>query len=199
MNYTLKTASTVPVVDLAVLKEHIRIDPDLTDQDAVLDEYHDAAVRVLEDYTGRSLTTQTWQASQCAFPQRFWLPRAVPLQSVTFIKYYDASNVLQTLSASVYSVPAFAEPAYVRLAYGQIWPVVYDRDDAVQVEYVTGATSAEAVPAPLRQAVQLLVGHYYRNRESTVVGTIASELPMAVTALCAPFRVFLRRPDWEAA
>lgn len=190
----------MPVVDLDVLKKQCRVDPEITDEDDLIDGYHDSAVEWIEDYTGRSLTTQTREGSQCAFAYRWWLEGAVPLQSVTFIKYYDASNVLQTLSASVYSVPAFTEPAYVRLAYGQTWPVTYDRDDAVQIEYVTGATSAEAVPAPLRQAVQLLVGHQFANREAVVVGTIASELPLAVTSLCAPYRLDkLRRPDWEAA
>lgn len=196
MNYTRKTAPTIPVVDLAVLKEHVRIDPDLTDQDAVLLAYHDAAVAWVEEYTGRSLTTQTWQMSLRDFPERWWLPRAAPLASVTFVKYYNTANTLTTLSTSIYTVPAFNEPAAIRLADTQVWPDVYDRDDAVQVEYVTGATTATDVPAPLRQAVQLLAGHWYANRESVIVGTSAMELPMAVGSLCAPYRLFVRTPEW---
>jgi len=196
MMFTRKTGPTIPVVDLAVLKEHVRIDADLTDQDAVLGAYHDAAVSWVEEYTGRSLTTQTWQIAAPTFPHRFWLPRAAPLQSVTFVKYYDTANALTTLSSSVYTLPAFAEPAVIRLAYAQTWPSVYEREDAVQVEYVTGATSAASVPAPLRQAVQLLVGHWYAHRESVIVGTSAMETPMAVESLCAPYRLFVRRPEW---
>lgn len=196
MNYTRKTAPTIPVVDLAVLKEHVRIDADLTDQDAVLSAYHDAAVSWIEEYTGRSLLTQTWQLSLCDFPERFELPRAAPLVSVTHVKYYNTANTLTTLSSSVYTSPAFAEPAVLGLAYAQVWPSVYERDDAVQIEYVTGATSATDVPAPLRQAVQLLVGHWYANRESVIVGTSAMETPMAVESLCAPYRLFVRHPEW---
>lgn len=196
MTFTRKTAPTNPVVDLAVLKEHVRIDADLTDQDAVLTAYHDAAVSWVEEYTGRSLTTQTWQMSAPTFPRRLWLPRAAPLQSVTFVKYYTTAGVLTTLSSSVYTIPAFSEPAVIGLAYAQTWPSVYERDDAVQVEYVTGATSASDVPAPLRHAVQLLVGHWYANRESVIVGTSAMETPMAVESLCAPYRLFVRRPEW---
>lgn len=195
----MKTAPTLPVIDLATAKLQVRIDENVSDEDVTLQSYIDAATTWIEEYTGRSLLTQTWQGALCDFPHRFWLPRAAPLQSVTFVKYYDTANVLQTLATSVYTVPAFEEPASITLAYGQSWPAVYDRADAVRVEYVTGATSAALVPAPLLQAVQLLVGHFYANRESVVTGTIATAVPMAVDALCAPYRLFDRRPDWVAA
>lgn len=199
MTYTRKTAPTIPVVDLDTLKEHVRVDYSITDQDQVLQTYLDAATTWLEDYTGRSMTTQTWQLSACDFPVRLWLPRAAPLASVTFVKYYRATT-LTTLSASVYTVPAFSEPAYLGLVDGQTWPAVDTRDDAVQIEYVTGATTADAVPAPLRQAVQLVAGHWFANREEVVVsGAVPKRLPMAVEALCAPYRLFDRVPQWEAA
>lgn len=199
MNYTRKTDPTIPVVDLAVLKEHVREDLDFTEQDAVLQTYHDAAVSWVEEYTGRSLTTQTWQVSLCGFPARVWLPRSAPLASITHVKYYDAANALQTLSSNVYASPAFSEPSVITLADGQTWPSTYARDDAVQVEYVTGATSQNEVPAPLRHAVQLMAGTWYTNREHVVIGTSVVEVPHTVTALCAPYRLFLRAPQWEAA
>tara|TARA_R110000850_G_scaffold264606_1_gene393786 strand:+ start:27334 stop:27681 length:348 start_codon:yes stop_codon:yes gene_type:complete len=39
-------------------------------------------------------------------------------------------------------------------------------------------------------AMLLLIGHWYANRESVVVGTITSELPMAVDSLILPYRHF---------
>lgn len=39
-------------------------------------------------------------------------------------------------------------------------------------------------------AMLLLIGHWFENRESVVVGTITSELPMAVQALISPYRHF---------
>lgn len=39
-------------------------------------------------------------------------------------------------------------------------------------------------------AMLLLIGHWYANRESVVVGTITSEVPMAVDALICPYRHF---------
>lgn len=196
MNYTRTTAPRLSPVDLALVKSQCRIADDATDQDDVLSVYIDAATEWVEAYTGRSLLTQTWQISLEGFPERLWLPRAAPLASITHVKYYDAANVLTTLSSSVYTVPALHEPACVRLVDGQTWPLVWDRDDAVRVEYVTGASAPADVPASLRQAIQLLVAHWYANREAVMVGTISGPIAFAVEALCAPYRVFVRRPEW---
>ena len=37
----------------------------------------------------------------------------------------------------------------------------------------------------LRQAMFLLLNHWYRNRDSVVIGTITAEVPMGVAALCS--------------
>lgn len=194
MNYTRKTAPETAPVDLTAIKAHCRVTSH--EQDAVLTGYVDAAVEWVEQYTGRALLTQTWQMSLPGFPCRVWLPFAAPLGAVSAITYYDTANVLQTLSASVYTAPAFAEPAYVMKVDTQSWPSVASRDDAVRIEWTAGWSSAEAVPPALRQAVQLLAGHWYENRETTLVGVTSKEIEFAVTALCAPFRVFVRAPQW---
>lgn len=40
-----------------------------------------------------------------------------------------------------------------------------------------------ALTNDVKQAILLLVGHWYANREDVVTGTIASQLPMGVHAL----------------
>lgn len=171
----------------------------MTTEDELVMSYISAAVGWVENWTERSLMTQTHQVSLCDFPYRLWLPRAAPLVSITFVKYYDAANVQQTLASSVYTVPAFAEPACVRLASGQVWPVVYDREDAVQIEYIAGASTQSSVLAELRQAVQFLTGHFFQTREPIVIGTISGDVALTVHALCAPHRLSYQRVEWEAA
>lgn len=196
MNWTRKTAPTLAPVDLATVKQQCRVVETVSDEDAVLAAYTSAAVAWVETYTGRPLMTQTWQASLPDFPERVWLPYAAPLASVTHVKYYDTSNALTTLSSSVYTVPAFSEPAELTLADAQVWPSVYTRDDAVQIEYIVGVSDPVSVPPALVQAVLLLVGHWYANRENVIVGTIAMEIPFAAEALCAPWRLWTRGPQW---
>jgi hypothetical protein len=40
------------------------------------------------------------------------------------------------------------------------------------------------------QAIRILAGHFYENRQAVLVGTIATELPIGVHALLAPYRVY---------
>lgn len=157
-----------------------------TAEDPLLIGWIAAARALVEEYTGRALMTQTWRAEMEAWPLALRLQRAVPLQSVTSVQYYDAANTLQTLDASVYVVSAF-EPALITLADGKTWPALARRPDAVRVTYVAGATSAADVPMPLVQALMLLCGHWDANRSLAVVGTSAEDLPWSVRALCGPF------------
>jgi uncharacterized phiE125 gp8 family phage protein len=191
--FSLKTAPAVEPVSLAEAKAHCRISHNTEDQ--LLANLIATARAWVEQYTGRSLYTQTWQLSLPGFASRLWLPRAVPLTSITFVKYYDADNVLQTLATSVYTAPAFSEPAVIQLVEGQSWPSVAIRTDAVQVEYVTGTSTIEAIPRPLLHAILLLVGHWYENREPAITGHTSNPIEFAVEALCGPYRVFHRDPE----
>lgn len=196
-NWTLKTAATKDPVDIATAKRQCRIEDEVSADDALLRVYLKAATAWVESYTGRSLMSQTWQLSLEDFPEEVYLPHGAPNAAIVSVKYYDTSNALQTLSSSVYQLVSFSEPACLTLVDGQVWPATYDRDDAVIVEYTAGATSAETVPAPLQQAVLLLVGHWYEHREQSVAGTIISNIPMAAESLCAPYRLFLQPPEWD--
>ena len=43
-------------------------------------------------------------------------------------------------------------------------------------------------PAPVLQAVRLMVAHYYANREAVVIGSAATELPLGAERMLAPWR-----------
>ena len=45
------------------------------------------------------------------------------------------------------------------------------------------------VPEPLRQAIRLLIAHWYENRGLIAVGHEVAILPQTVAALIAPYRV----------
>lgn len=47
------------------------------------------------------------------------------------------------------------------------------------------------VNAPIRAAVLLILGHLYSNRENSLVGVSAQELPMGAHSLLWPYRVGL--------
>ena len=69
-----------------------------------------------------------------------------PVLSVTSVKYYDASNALQTLASSYYRLHQQSETA-AELGWDDTTfttPSLYDRDDAVQITYAVGYATVPA-------------------------------------------------------
>ena len=171
-------------------KAHSRIAADLTDEDALVDAYVEAATQNLDGWSGilgRCLVTQTWRQDFAAFADKLGLPLA-PVSSVSSVTYYDAANVSQTLASSVYELMTDGAGPFVHLKPDQVWPDTYSRLDAVSITFVAGYGSAGSdVPQPIRQAIRLLAAHWNENREAA--GVVAfHELPIGVRYLLTPYR-----------
>lgn len=111
-----------------------------------------------------------------------YLPKR-PIASITSVKYYDTSNVQQTLATTVYGLDAASRA--VRLKHLQDWPTtVLDRWDTWEITYVCGYASASLVPAISKQAMLLLVGKYFENRDMLIGATYTDR---AYEALVAKF------------
>lgn len=190
MSHLLITAPTVEPVSVPEAAAHLRVT--VNDEDPLVASLIQAARMHVEAYTGRALVTQTWELRLPDFPAYLELPRA-PFASITSITYIDAASATQTLAESAYQVVTdsgpYCQPARVVPAYNQQWPAVRAQEDDLRVRYVAGYGVPRTVPAPLRAAMLLLVGHLYEHREAIITGTIVSELP-TLKALLNPFVVY---------
>jgi len=161
----------------------------LTDEDTYVTALITAARTHLEEITGRSFITQTWQLTLDEWGSMITLPRP-PAASVTSITYTDTDGAEQTLAADQYTLASEALPGYILPAWGVSWPSLRDVPENVVVTYTAGFGDAAAnVPETLRLAVKMLVAHWYENREPAVIGTSAGSVPFTVAALVAPYRV----------
>lgn len=183
----LKTGPASTVVSLAEAKTFLRIDSDYDDDDAYIISLIDVATSVVEEFTRRKLISQTFNIFYDEFPSYIDL-QIGEVASVTHIKYYDTSNSLQTLAASNYDVDTKIRPGRIYESENGDFPDTFERPNAVEVEFVVGATAGE-VPAPIKQAMYIVIGRYYENRQDVVTGTIASELPLMVNHLLTPYRL----------
>ncbi len=182
------------------LKEHLRVD--LSIDDALIQSIGLAAQTNVENYTRRKLIDQTWRLNiRNGFATdkrgRIELPFA-PLSSVTDVKYLDTDGVEQTLATTEYDViiPSGpqAMPGWIELSFASNgYPSVREQWDSVRITFVSGYgdVGTDDAPASLLAALRLEAGNLYENRESVIVGTVASPLAKTVQSLLDPFRVDL--------
>ncbi|MBX3543585.1 head-tail connector protein [Chelatococcus sp.] len=188
-----------PVVTLAEAKAHLRVD--FNDDDDLIGSFVETATQWIDGPQGwlrRCLGEQTLEAIAPGFAA-FTRPSGPvlclpypPVIAIESITYLDRDGASQTLDVEAYrTLPGgLALPAS-----GAVWPAAGLHPDAVRIRYIAGyrdqpgtddAPAKSTVPAPIRQAILLMVAALYEDREATsddILGT------RTVKALLAPFRL----------
>lgn len=195
MNFHRLTRVTAPTTSILTLEEtkvHLRVAHD--DEDDLITSLIAAATAFIEgpQGIGIALLNQSWRLSLDGFTPSIRVPLG-PVASITSVTYRDAAGTPQTLSAALYEADTDGSTATIFPAVNASWPSTSGRPGCVKVTFVSGYGDDPAdVPADLRAAALLLVGHLYSNREA-VVGTTGSvtplELPLGVEAILSRYRV----------
>jgi len=196
------TAAERPVsVEEAMRQCRITIDRDdegnaldqvaLDEVAALLQGYIDAAVYHLNGWTGilgACIGEQTWRQDFDTFERCLRLPLG-PVVSVASVTFRNDDGQISTIANAEYSLQTDAAgDSIVRFRNAYSFPpdALYETG-AVSVLYKAGLNP---IPAPIKQAILLMVGAWYENREEVIVGTITASLPSAVAVdrLISPFR-----------
>lgn len=182
MGLVVVTPPAEEPVDIAAAMAHCRA---ADGDEATVGTMVQAAREVVSNLAQRTLTTTAYRYTLDRFPAgpvRLPLP---PLVGVTAARYraYD-TEVLTAIDEDVYAVDVSHEPGLIRLLPNQVWPYTARLADAVSVEYTAGYGGPPAVPAALKLACLMLVGFWYENRSTVVVGATSKELELSVKALC---------------
>lgn len=198
MTITVYKLSEPPAepIDLSTAYAHLRLDtngsPSGHEDDALLTSHIQAARELTEAHLRRSLVQRALRLTARCFDGLALLNP--PVMWVTQVRYYDENNALQTLDTDVYTVDTNALRPKLTLNYGEVWPSTYDREDAVQIDYVAGYAPtgspvtdwANTIPAAIKQAmllrVQLLYDEVSPEKRDQVENTI--------TLLLAPHRIY---------
>jgi uncharacterized phiE125 gp8 family phage protein len=106
---------------------------------------------------------------------------------VTSIKYDPVSGGEITIDPATYQADLLGVTGRIVLAANSYWPVTKYAINTVRIRFVAGYGGPEAVPAPLKHAIKMMVGHWFEYREP-VTSDAVNSLPMAVDALIAPYR-----------
>jgi uncharacterized phiE125 gp8 family phage protein len=207
--YSRVTDPSTSPISLAQAKAHLRLDSD--DEDDFVQMLIDVATQMF-DGTGKArdgilgcaMMTQTWlleterwvlpfrrPLNRLASDYRIWIEHG-PVQTVESIQVYAADALVDWPQVN-WRVGHEDTRSFITLAAGGSWPTYDFREDAFQVTFTTGyGDNATDVPAPLRAAMLLMIGHLFENRQSVIVSAsraTAIEVPQAVDMLIAPYKV----------
>jgi uncharacterized phiE125 gp8 family phage protein len=184
----LLTPPALEPLTLADAKAYLRVT--IADDDDVLAALIVSARAHVEAQTRRALITQTWRLVRDDWPldgRIAVLP--APLAQVTAARVYRADATTQAIDPGVFVLDKAAAPAIVSFS-PFVLPLPGRPAAGIEIDVQVGYGAAPAnVPAPLVQAIKLLVAHWYENRGLIAVGQNLVVLPMAVAKLTAPYRV----------
>lgn len=178
------TAPTTRPVTLDRVKRNLGLD-DVRDFDSTLQELIASATNAVQNDLGRCLLETTYTLYLDNWPGREIQLPYPPLISVTHVKYYgDATETLDTLSSSDYTVSAGGDPAVIWLNEDKDWPDLMDRPQPIEIQFKAGyGTDTDDVPSAIQQAVVMTACYFFDQPLPVVTGTIATELPLGVSRL----------------
>lgn len=160
-------------VSLAEAKAHCRVDHD--DENVRIEAMIATAASFMDGWhgvLGLCMVTQVWREVCADWPGDGLMPLRLTPASATpapVIRYYDADNALQTVPALSVTGPfAAAQCTYAKINSAWARPVLFDRPDAVQVDYTAGFGAPQDVPISIRQALLMLVADMFENRATKV-------------------------------
>ena len=178
------TEPTEEPIDLADIKNRLRVDGDDTQDDALLQSMITTARRMAEEHLGRAILTQTREAlieltadhvrgslsgeigrrdSEFEIP----FPR---VQSITTVEIESNPGIWTIMTSDSYYSDIGAEPAKIWLKpffwvnYNFFTSYVRYRP-RMRITYITGWTSPNEVPEGVKEAIRQVIGSMYGSPE----------------------------------
>ena len=111
-----------------------------------------------------------------------------PVATISSVKYTDTAGVEQTIAGADYALSLYGDSRKLSCTYGITWPLTREIPDAVRIRYVTGYTT---LPTTGKNAMLLLIGHLYENREG-VSPIKADEVPLGIRSLFDTIKIWAK-------
>lgn len=160
----------------------------LSTDDALLLAYISAARAYAEQWTGLALTDAVYELRLDRFDARVEFPIA-PVGQVVGVQYLNAAGQWQTLDPYTCELDDHPSQPALLVAAGRTWPKTAQRAGAVRIRFRApyaqggGPQESVAVDESIKQALRLIIGHWYENREDVVLDATVAEIPKGATAL----------------
>lgn len=176
---------TVEPVTLSDMKDYLRLDG--AQEEALVATLITAARLMVEAMSGRMLIDQGWRIVLDAWPKgdALRLPLS-PVRQLVAARVFDGAGLPQPVPVEALVLePGNDPPVLRRLA---ALPAPGRAYAGIEIDVLAGYGAAPAqVPAPLLQAIRMLVARWFEQR-GDVVARDGEALPPPIAALLQPWR-----------
>jgi len=188
MRLTLLQGAATEPLTLDDVKAHLRLDGE--DEDALLGSLITTSRSHIEVALGMALNTQKWRWQADCWPKSGIVELITrPLQSVERIAVRDNSGADTVIAASDYVVDTSGQQGRIARRSGR-WPAPGAKLAGIEIDFWAGyGSDASDVPEAIRQALKLLVAHWYEVRNPVLIGSLATHVPDTVSELLRPYKV----------
>jgi uncharacterized phiE125 gp8 family phage protein len=184
----LLSGPAVEPVTLGEAKQFLRVEHD-DDDDTITALIAGSRIHV-EAQTRRALITQSWRLTRDVWPATgcvALLP--APVKTLDAVRVYRSDGTTLALDVAGFALDRSDAPARLTFVHG-VPPAPGRPAAGIEIDITCGYGDAAAnVPEPLRQAIRLLVAHWYENRSLVAAGDEVAVVPQSVAGLIAPYRV----------
>jgi uncharacterized phiE125 gp8 family phage protein len=200
--YKVLTQAQTEPVSVDDVKIALRINCD--DDDALIETYITAAREMVETATSRDLIEKTYNLYMDGFSDsdyvldRYSLSSIVdivrvPVTAITSVEYIASDTIngnYTVLPPENYQTDIISQPA--RIYFEKLPKYKSKTLNAIKITFKSGYIS-DNIPQPLVQAIMLIVGHWYENRQDVVTGTQVNSVPETSKWLIDRYRLQLFR------
>ena len=192
-------------ITLAEAKAYLRVDS--SGDDALITSLIVSARKLCEEHMQRAIMSQTlqlfldstididdplWEGTRTGPYLNYYknyidLPMPT-ISAVTHVKTYDDSDNATTFANTRYYVDKARQPARVVLRTGESLPTALRVANAIEVQYVTGYASANAVPEPIKVGIYQVLTYLYEHRGDMYEGK--TSMPSTASKVLAPYVVY---------
>ena len=184
----LLSGPSVEPITLTDAKSHLRADTSA--EDTLIQSLIMASRLHIEAALDLTLITQSWRLRLDSWPRSGTLVLPLrPVEELTAVRVHVDDDTIETLDVDDFILDGTPNPARLVWRGTGTAPLSPIAANGIEIDFVAGYGDAPSdVPQPIRQALLLLVAHWYENREPVEIGATATVIPGSVSSLLSLYR-----------